>query len=648
MLYWGVEDEKREMCKICNTSRWKKSSSGKDVEASNNDKSQRNVPAKVLRYFPLKPRLQRLFLSSKTSEDMRWHATNITTDGMLRHPRDSEAWKKFNSDNTLFASDARNVRLGLSSDGFNPFGNMSSSYSIWPVVLVPYNTPPWMCMKSTSFILSMIIPGKQAPGNDIDVYLQPLIKELKELWHEGVDTYDASTREMFKLRAALMWTISDFPGLGNLSGWNTYTGLACPSCNFDAEPFRLPRSKKYCFMGHRRFLDGRHRFRLNRIRFNGQQDLRNPPKRLSGSEILDKVKDLNVTFGRKKEVEGNGKRTRGSGSGKKVPQQWKKKSIFFDLPYWEYNLLRHNLDVMHIEKNVCDNIIYTLLNDNAKSKDHSNARKDLEEMEIRSELWVDERGRYPLAIYTMTNDGKKTFLTTLKNIKVPDGYSSNISRCIDVDNRKLTGMLKSHDCHILMQQLLPLAMRNALPHEVSMVLNELCSFFRLICSKVLSVATLDKMQQQVVLTLCNMEMLFPPSFFTVMVHLTVHLIEEVKLGGPVHYRWMYPIERYLGHLKSYVRNRARPEGSIAEGYKLDEILTFCSRYLGNIETRWNQPRRVDDIPDDTHDMPQVSKLFPQVGKPVGGSSDFTLTSTEKLQAHRHVLTNCPAVDPYIQ
>ncbi|PNX54325.1 hypothetical protein L195_g047943, partial [Trifolium pratense] len=269
-------------------------------------------------------------------------------------------------------------------------------------------------------------------------------------------------------------------------------------------------------------------------------------------------------------------------------------------------------------------------------------------MDIRSELWADERGRYPLAIYTMTNEGKRTFLTTLKNIKVPDGYSSNISRCIDVENRKLTGMLKSHDCHILMQQLLPLAMRNALPDEVSVVLNELCSFFRQICSKVLSVASLDKMQQQVVLTLCNMEMLFPPSFFTVMIHLTVHLIEEVKLGGPVHYRWMYPIERYLGQMKSYVRNRARPEGSISEGYKLNEILTFCSRYLGNIETRWNQPRRVDDIPDDTHRMPQVSELFPQVGKPVGGNSYFTLTSTEKLQAHRHVLTNCPAVDTYIQ
>ena len=118
-------------------------------------------------------------------------------------------------------------------------------------------------MKQTSFILSMIIPGKQMPSNDIDIFLQPLIKELKELWNEGVDTFDASTKEMFRMRAALMWTISDFPGLGNLSGWNTYTGLACPSCNFDFELHRLSHSRKWCFMGHHHFLHRNHRLRLN-------------------------------------------------------------------------------------------------------------------------------------------------------------------------------------------------------------------------------------------------------------------------------------------------------------------------------------------------------------------------------------------------
>jgi len=110
---------------------------------------------------------------------------------------------------------------------------MSSSYSIWPVILFPYNFPPWMSMNHTSMILSIVIPGKHMPGNDIDVYLQPLIKELTELWDYGIKTLDASTKQTFNMRAAIMWTVSNFPGLENLSGWNTYTTLACPSCYYD-------------------------------------------------------------------------------------------------------------------------------------------------------------------------------------------------------------------------------------------------------------------------------------------------------------------------------------------------------------------------------------------------------------------------------
>lgn len=83
--------------------------------------------------------------------------------------------------------------------------------------------------------------------------------------------------------------------------------------------------------------------------------------------------------------------------------------------------------------------------------------------------------------------------------------------------------------------------------------------------------------------------------------------------------------RYLGHLKSYVRNKAQPEGSIAEGYLMEEILTFCSRYLDNIETRWNRPRRVDDEPNVIQSQSRVTELFPQVGKSVGGTSYFTFS-----------------------
>ena len=113
---------------------------------------------------------------------MRWHSEGRTKDGYMRHPADSPAWKTFDYQHTDFSKDPRNVRLGLASDGFNPFKSMSSTHSTWPVILIPYNLPPWMCMKQPYLMLSLLIPGPHAPGNDIDVYLQPLIKEFKELW----------------------------------------------------------------------------------------------------------------------------------------------------------------------------------------------------------------------------------------------------------------------------------------------------------------------------------------------------------------------------------------------------------------------------------------------------------------------------------
>ena len=76
-------------------------------------------------------------------------------------------------------------------------------------------------MKSKYSILSLLIPWPRSPGNDIDVYLQLLIDELKLLWNSGVETYDASRNQTFQMRAALMWTISDFPSYAMLSGWST-------------------------------------------------------------------------------------------------------------------------------------------------------------------------------------------------------------------------------------------------------------------------------------------------------------------------------------------------------------------------------------------------------------------------------------------
>ena len=141
MLYLG-EDANRDFCKKCKTSKWKAKKKGTSDSGTSNKR--KRIPAKVLRYFPLKPHLQRMFMSSKIAEHMRWHASKSTNEGILRHLRDSKAWKTFGLKHPQFALDPRNVRLGLAIDGFNPYGNLSTSHSIWPVVLIPYNLPPWM------------------------------------------------------------------------------------------------------------------------------------------------------------------------------------------------------------------------------------------------------------------------------------------------------------------------------------------------------------------------------------------------------------------------------------------------------------------------------------------------------------------------
>jgi hypothetical protein len=79
--------------------------------------------------------------------------------------------------------------------------------------------------------------------------------------------------------------------------------------------------------------------------------------------------------------------------------------------------------------------------------------------------------------------------------------------------------------------------------------------------------------------LCLLEKSFPPTFMDVMSHLMIHLVEELYICGPVHCRWMYPIERYLKTLKEYVRTYARLEASMAEGYAMSETLGYCTEYM---------------------------------------------------------------------
>ena len=99
---------------------------------------------------------------------------------MQRHPSNGEVWKHFDQLHPEFAVEPCNIRLGLCFDGFNPYTQaLAKPYSCWPVIVTPYNLPHEMCMSKPYMLLSFLIPGPHNPKACIDVYLQPLIDDLK-------------------------------------------------------------------------------------------------------------------------------------------------------------------------------------------------------------------------------------------------------------------------------------------------------------------------------------------------------------------------------------------------------------------------------------------------------------------------------------
>ncbi|GJV39456.1 hypothetical protein Tco_1417896 [Tanacetum coccineum] len=122
-------------------------------------------------------------------------------------------------------------------------------------------------MKETSFMLTMLILGPKSPAKDIDVFLRPLIEELKTLWG-GVWTKYVATGTYFNMKATLLWTINDFPARSSLSGWIGQGYFACPTCNKETSATRV--RGKIAYVGYRRFLRVSHLTRNKKKEFQGE------------------------------------------------------------------------------------------------------------------------------------------------------------------------------------------------------------------------------------------------------------------------------------------------------------------------------------------------------------------------------------------
>ena len=187
------------------------------------------------------------------------------------------------------------------------------------------------------------------------------------------------------MHAVLLWTINDFLAYSDISSWSTKGALTCPPCNYDSQSRWLRYERKFSYIGHWQFLDSDHKFCRQKQSFDGHVDTRLTPITVSGGEIMLQTNAVvNHVFGKKIENFPNKRKRR-----EEALTVWKKRSIFFTLPYWEDHVLRHNFDMMHIEKNVVNNIIDTLLNLDGKTKDNLKARQDLKDMGIRSKFHLE-------------------------------------------------------------------------------------------------------------------------------------------------------------------------------------------------------------------------------------------------------------------
>ncbi|RDX63443.1 hypothetical protein CR513_58127, partial [Mucuna pruriens] len=196
--------------------------------------------------------------------------------------------------------------------------------------------------------------------------------------------------------------------------------------------------------------------------------------------------------------------------------------------------VRHFLDTMHIEKNICDSVIDMLLNVPRKSKDGINVRLGMVSIGIKGELGMIKNGKctyLPPTTHTLSRKEKEVFCKFLTKVKVLEGYSSNIRSLIFMKDLKLKG-LNSHACHVLMEHLLLVGIHSILSKK----------------------GEGDH-------------------------HKTIDIIVWVSL-----YEMDVSIECYMNILKGYVKNFSQPKGCIVEQYKVEEVVEFCTEYLTNFDS----------------------------------------------------------------
>ena len=207
---------------------------------------------------------------------------------------------------------------------------------------------------------------------------------------------------------------------------------------------------------------------------------------------------------------------------------------------------------MHIEKNVAATAMGFMMGD----LDTIAVRKDMQQANVMPHLHLQRdvtTGAFvkPHAPYVLRRDKKRTLLSTIKSVQTPSNHCANFDKLVNTGKERLQFM-KTHDWHVLLQEILPAAIPGLLPEGPMVCIIRLGHCFRRFTAKIIKVSELTNLLTYVAETMALMEVHFPPAFWNVMPHLVDHIPRELYWCGPVHARWMYCGERYMGHLKTLV------------------------------------------------------------------------------------------------
>jgi hypothetical protein len=223
-----------------------------------------------------------------------------------------------------------------------------------------------------------------------------------------------------------------------------------------------------------------------------------------------------------------------------------------------------------------------LLDIPSKAKNGYSAHMDLQALEIRLELHPQERPNrkayLPPASYTLTTEEKMAICTCLHRIRVPTGFATKIKNPVSMTELKMSGY-NTHDCHTMLSLFLAIAIRAVNHPYLKMVITRMCHFFNAISNKVVDISELDELCKKIRVTMCQLEMCFPPSFFDTMEHYMIHLADQIFVLGPSYMHYMYPYECHMVVTKGYVHNHAHPKGSIIEDYTTEEVVECYIDYI---------------------------------------------------------------------